>query len=77
MVQSKEKNREIDNESVWEWKRKKETFFIPQVTNKEDKLVEFFWSFEYYIHEKLECSQKDFAIGIVVRLYLLLEIYLL
>ena len=46
-------------------KKKKETFFFIQVTHKEDKLVEF--SFSFY-------SEEDFATGFVVRLYLLLEI---
>ena len=33
--------------------------------------------FEFYNHEELENSEKDFATGFVVRLYLLLKIYLL
>ena len=33
--------------------------------------------FECYNHGELEYSEEDFAIGFVVRLYLLLEIYLL
>ena len=36
------KDREKHSESV---KKKKETFFFAQVTHKEDKLVEFSWSF--------------------------------
>ena len=58
-------------------KKKKETFFFAQVTHKEDKLVEFSWSFECYNHGELEYSEEDFATGFVVRLYLLFEIYLL
>ena len=33
--------------------------------------------FECYNHRELEYLEEDFAIGVVVRLYLLLEIYLL
>ena len=33
--------------------------------------------FEYYNHGELEYLEEDFATGFVVRLYLLLEIYLL
>ena len=39
------KNREKHSESVREWKRKNVTFFFAQVTHKEDKLMEFSWSF--------------------------------
>jgi len=41
-VQSVWRNREKYGEKV---KKKKETFFFVQVTHKEDKLVEFSWSF--------------------------------
>ena len=58
-------------------KKKNETFFFAQVTHKEDKLVKFSEVFECYNHGELEYSEKDFATGFVVRLYLLLEIYLL
>ena len=33
--------------------------------------------FDCYNHGELEYSEEDFAIGFMVRLYLLLEIYLL
>ena len=33
--------------------------------------------FECYKHEELEYSEEDFATDFVVRLYLLIEIYLL
>ena len=42
-VQSEEIER--NTVSVREWKKKNETFFFTQVTYKEDKLVEFLWSF--------------------------------
>ena len=57
-------------------KKKKETFFLAQVTHKKDKLVEFSWNF-YYNHGELEYSVEDFATDFVMRLYLLIEIYLL
>ena len=41
----------------------------------------YWWSpygvFEYYNHGELEYLEEDFATGFVVRLYLLLEIYVL
>ena len=39
------KDREKHSEHVREWKRKKIHFFFGQVTHKEDKLMEFSWSF--------------------------------
>ena len=44
-VQSTWRNKEKQSESVKEWKRKRRHFFFAQVTHKEDKLVEFSWSF--------------------------------
>ena len=70
------RDREKHSESV-KVKKKKEKFFFAQVTHKEDKLVEFSWSFWVLQPWKLEYSEEDFATGFVVRLYLLLEIYLL
>ena len=58
-------------------KKKNETFFFAQVTHKEYKLVEFSEVFECYNHGELEYLEEDFATGFVVKLYLLLEIYLL
>ena len=45
VVQSVRRDREKHSESVREWKRKMRHFFFTQVTHKEDKLVEFSWSF--------------------------------
>ena len=42
-VQSEEIER--NTVRVWESEKKNETFFFTQVTYKEDKLVEFLWSF--------------------------------
>ena len=70
---SVQRNREKDSKSAREWKRKRHfSFFIGKIN---------WWSsfkiFEYYNYEELEYSERDFAIDFAVRLYLLLEIYLL
>ena len=69
------RDREKHSKSVREWKRKKETFFFTQVTHKEDKLVEFLWNF--LVLQPWRVAKEDFATGFVVKLYILIEIYLL
>ena len=71
-----QKDREKHNKSVREWKKKETSFFVKLHTRKIN-----WWSFhgvfKCYNDGVLEYSEKDFATGFVVRLYLLLEIYLL
>ena len=58
-------------------KEKKETFFLLKLHTKKINWWSFHEVFECYNHRELEYSEKDFATDFVVRLYLLLEIYLL
>ena len=58
-------------------KKKKETFFFAQVTHKKINWWSSHGIFGCYNHGELKYSEEDFATDFVVRLYLLLEIYLL
>ena len=54
-------------------KKKNETFFFPQVTQKEINWWSSHGVFELYNHRELEYSEEDFATGFMVSLYLLLD----
>ena len=71
------KNREKHSERVREWKRKMRHFSLLKLHTKKINWWIFHGVFGCYNHEELEYSEEDFATGFLVRLYLLLEIYLL
>ena len=71
------KNGEKQNESVREWKRKKRHFSLLKLYTRKINWWSSHRVFECYNHGELEYSEEDFATGFGVRLYLLLEIYLL
>ena len=71
------KNREKHSESVREWKRKMRHFSLLKLHTRKINWWSSHGVFECYNHGELESSEEDFATGFVMRLYLLLEIYLL
>ena len=71
------KNREKHGESVREWKRKRRHFYLLKLHTKKINWWSSHGVFWCYNHGELEYSGEDFTTGYVVRLYLLLEIYLL
>ena len=77
VVQSEWRDREKHNESVREWKRKRRHFSLLKLHTRKINWWSSHGVFEYYNHGELEYLEEDFATGFVVRLYLLLEIYLL
>ena len=76
-VQSVWRNREKHSESVREWKGKMRHFSLLKLHTRKINWRSSHEVFECYNHGELEYSEEDFATGFVVRLYLLLEIYLL
>ena len=70
---------EIERNTVRVWVSEKKMWHFSLLKLHTRKIN--WWSshkvFECYNHEELEYSKKDFATGFVVRLYLLIEIYLL
>ena len=69
---------EIERNTMRVWvKKKKETFFFPKLHTRKINWWGSHGGFECYNHGELDYSEKDFATRFVVRLYLLLEIYLL
>ena len=63
---------------VWESeKEKRRHFFLLKLHARKINWWNFHGVFKCYNHGDLEYSEEDFATGFVVRLYLLLEIYLL
>ena len=76
-VQSVWRDREKYSESVREWKRKKRHFSLLKLHTRKINWWSSHGVFECYNHGELEYLEEDFATGFVVRLYLLLEIYLL
>ena len=71
------KNREKHSESVREWKRKMRHFPLLKLHTRKINWWSSHGVFGCYNHGELEYLEEDFAIGFVVRLYLLIEIYLL
>ena len=71
------RNREKHNESMSEWKRKRRHFSLLKLHTRKINWWSFHGVFGCYNHGELEYSDEDFTTGFVVRLYLLLEIYLL
>ena len=76
-VQSVWRNKEKHSKSVREWKRKMRHFSLLKLHTRKINWWSSHGVFEYYNHGELEYLEEDFATGFVVRLYLLLEIYLL
>ena len=76
-VQFEWRDREKHIESVREWKRKMRHFSLLELHTRKINWRSSHEVFECYNHGELEYSEEDFAIGFVVRLYLLFEIYLL
>ena len=74
-VQSVWRNREKHSESVREWKRKKRHFSLLKLHTRKINWWSSHGVFECYNHGELEYSEEDFATGFVVRLYLLLDLF--
>ena len=77
VVQSEWRDRKKHSESVREWKRKRRYFSLLKLHTRKINWWSSHAVFECYNHRELEYSEEDFATGFVVRVYLLLEIYLL
>ena len=71
------RNREKHNESVREWKRKMRLFSLLKLHTRKINWWSSHGVFGCYNHRELEYSEEDFTTGFVMRLYLLIEIYLL
>ena len=76
-VQSVWINREKHSKSVREWKRKMRHFSLLKLHTRKINWWSSHGVYECYNLGELEYSKEDFATSFVVRLYLLLEIYLL
>ena len=72
MRRDREKHRECERV-----KKKKRHFSLLKLHTRKINWWSFYGVFECYNHGELEYSEEDFATDFVVRLYLLLEIYLL
>ena len=74
-------NENIERNAVRVWESEKEKkgdiFSVLKLYTKKINWWSSLRVFECYNYGELECSKEDFAAGFVVRLYLLLEIYLL
>ena len=72
--------RKIERNTVRVWeseKRKMRHFSLLKVHTRKINWWSSYGVFGCYNHRELEYSEEDFATGFVIRLYLLLEIYLL
>ena len=76
-VQSVWRDKEKHSKSVREWKRKRRLVSLLKLHTKNINWWSSHRVFECYNHGEFEHSKEDFVTGFVVRLYLLLEIYLL
>ena len=76
-VQSMWIDKEKRSENVREWKRKMRHFSLLKLHTRKINWWSSHGVFECYNHGELKYSEEDFTTGFVMRLYLLLEIYLL